>query len=269
MWSLVRALALVTVALVVALLGGAGPAIVDGVQRFTGAADAAWLLGPEPATSTSLWVGAAVGAAAALLRPTAAAIRQLVTLLHELGHTLVAAAAGARPAGVVLRHDASGHATARWVGDAGPGRRVVLAAVAVVGLPSPVAATAAGAAALVLFGPEPVLWATAAAGVLVAVLARSAWSFAVALACAGLALAALRDAVAGWATAIVVALLVAVAVRATVDAARRVGRPIAAEDDARAVTAQLRLPARAVLVAQVAVTVLLALRTAVALAPLA
>jgi hypothetical protein len=244
MWLLLRVLSLTVLASVVILVAGGGELLVRGAA-LAGLGPSAPAPGGELGTAaTSLAVGAGVGLA--LVLPSARAVRQVVTLVHELGHTLVAAALGARPSGIVLRHDASGHATARWVGRPTPVRRVALAAVAAAGTPAATIGTAAGAQLYVVAGPRPVLWSLAAAGSVVAVLARSAWSLVIAAGLGGIAIVALRDAAAPWAGAIVVAALTAVAVRAVADDLRTLRAPITDGDDARAAGRQLWLPARLV-----------------------
>jgi hypothetical protein len=255
MWALIRLLALALATVVVVLALGKGAWLVEPVERI-------WeLVGvgplprdPEAVRPDTAASGLVAGLLAATLRPTRRLLGQLATLLHELGHTLVAAALGARPSGIVLRHDASGHATARWLGRPGPARRVSLAVTAFVGLPAPAVAAAAGAGLLQVAGPRPVLWSLAIAGVLVAVLARSAWSLAVAALFLALALAGLSEPAEPWTAAVVVGLLTAVAVHAGLDALRRLWLPIPAGDDARAVRARIGVPARLTQLLQVAVT---------------
>jgi hypothetical protein len=255
MWPVVRILALAVIAVVGVLVAGHGGWLLDTLDRLAAAGG----FGPlprgdgEPA-AWAVAAGLAAGAAVATLAPLRRVAGQVVTLLHELGHTVVAAALGARPAGIVLRHDASGHATARWRGRPGPVHRVSLAVTAFVGLPAPAVAAAAGTGLLVAAGPRAVLWALVLAGVVVALLARSPWSLLVAAGLAGLAVAALTDAAAPWTAAAVIAALAAVALRSAADALRRLRLPIPAGDDARAVHRRLSLPPRLVLAGQVAVT---------------
>ena len=251
--ALIRLAALVALAAVAVLAAGHGMSLLGAVDRVAGR------IGPLPRDAVSLTPavvagGLAVGAATATIEPTGRAVGQIVTLLHELGHTLVAAALGAQPAGIVLRHDASGHATARWHRRAGPVRRLSFAVTAFAGLPAPAVAAAAGAGLLAVTGPRAVLWSVAGASVAVALLARSLWSLLVAGGLAGLAVAALADAVQAWAAGAVVALLGAIAVKAVTDAARRLFLPIAEGDDARAVQRGVLLPARLVQFVQVATT---------------
>lgn len=255
MWALSRAAALLVLAIVAVLLAGRGMWLLDLVDRAvaTGGAGPLPRGGAGPGWPT-VGVGLVAGAAAAIVRPVRTLVGQIVTLLHELGHTLTAAALGARPAGIVLRHDASGHATARWLERAGWGRRVSLALTAFAGLPAPAAAAGAGAGLLAAAGPRAVLWALVAAGVVVAVLARSPWTLLVPAGLAGLAVVALSDPAQPWAAGVTVALLAAVATRSTAEAAGRLRRPITAGDDARAVHRQLRLPPRLVQVGQLAAT---------------
>jgi hypothetical protein len=255
MWTLIRLAALAALTVVAVLLFG-------GAERLLAAADRAASvggIGPLPRTGaplSSAGAGAAMaaGAGVALIGPTRRVVGQLNTLLHEVGHILVAAALGARPSGIVLRHDASGHATARWTGRPGPVRRVSLAATAFVGLPAPAVAAAAGAALLTSVGPRAVLWSLVGAGAVVTVLARSLWSLLVALGLAGLAVVALSDAAEPWAAGLAVGVVVAVAVTAVSDAARRLQMPIPRGDDARAVREQLRLAPRLVQALQVLAT---------------
>jgi hypothetical protein len=248
MWLLLRVLALTVVAAVVTLAAGGDELVV----RLAGRGAELVGLGP-PASGPGAELGAtatavtlAAGVVLALAAPSARGVRQVVTLVHELGHTVVAAALGARPSAIVLRHDASGHATARWVGRPTPARRLALAVVAAAGTPATTVGTWAGAQLYVAAGPRPVLWSLAAAAAVVAVLARSAWSLVIAVALGGAAVATLRDAAAPWAGAIVVGGLAAVAVRAVADDVRTLRAPITAGDDARAVARQLWLPARLV-----------------------
>lgn len=243
MWLVLRGVALALLLAVVVLAAGHGGLL--------------WSAVPVPRTSTGLSPlatvsGLALGGAAALVHPAHRAVGQVVTLLHELGHTVVAAALGARPRGIVLRHDASGHATARWVGQPSPFRRVGLATVAFIGLPAAAAVSAAGVELLTVAGPRAVLWSVAAAGGLVGLLARSVWSALVAVATAGFAVVTLGDAAEPWAASVVVALLTAVAIKTTYDNLRRLRRPLHDGDDARVVGRHLRLPARLVQFVQVA-----------------
>jgi hypothetical protein len=255
MWALIRLAAVATLAVVAALLFGGAEGLVtvgDRVARLGG-------FGPLPRAAGSLGsagTGAAmaVGLGVALLAPTRRVIGQLNTLLHEVGHILVAAALGARPSGIVLRHDASGHATARWASRPGPVRRISLAATAFAGLPAPAVAAAAGAHLLISVGPRAVLWSLVVAGAVVTLLARSLWSLLVALSLACLAVVALSDAAEPWAAGLTVGVVVAVAVSAVGDAARRLRVPIPRGDDAHAVRQQLRLAPRLVQTLQVLAT---------------
>ena len=255
MWMIVRVAAVLLVAGVGLLIAGRGDWIIGIVEVVPGLAlpQPSDPVGDARVPPVAGIAGLVVGVVAAMLRPVARGVGQVVTLLHELGHTVVAAALGARPAGIVLRHDASGHATARWVGRQTWARRLALALVAFAGLPAAATVTAAGAQLLRLLGPDAVLWGFAAAGGVVALLARSVWSLVIAVGLVGVALAALRDAAEPWAVAVVVGLLIAVTLRTTVDNLRRLRRPIQEGDDARAVGRRLLLPARLVQVLQVAV----------------
>jgi hypothetical protein len=257
MWVLLRLSALIVLAVVTALVAGRGDALVTASGRAAealGAGPVAAGGGSDLGRAATVAV-LATGSVAAVVRPPARAIRQIVTLVHELGHTVVAAALGARPSGIVLRHDASGHATARWVGAGSLGRRFALATVAFAGVPAATVATAAGAELLSAAGSRPVLWSLAAVGLTVAALARSPWSLAVAVALAGLASAALRDVAEPWADGAVIGLLTAVAVRAVLDDLRALRSPIRDGDDARAVGRQVWLPAKVVQLTQVVVSV--------------
>lgn len=255
MWALIRTAALAVLVLVGVLLAGHGGWVLNRLDALVGLGG----LGPlprQPGASREVVVGGvAAGVVAAVVRPVGRVVAQVVTLLHELGHTLVAAALGARPAGIVLRHDASGHATARWMVRPGPVRRLSLAATAVVGLPAPTVAVAAGVGLLLAAGPRAVLWSLAAAGGVVALLARSPWSLLAAVGLVGAALAGLAEVAAPWAAGGVVALLAAVAVRSATDAVARLRRPIPTGDDARAVQRHLAVPARLVQLVQVVITV--------------
>lgn len=253
MWMLLRTAALAVLALVAVLVAGRGAwlPVAEGLAGWLGAGDAlrdgaqlAWPVGPA---------GLGLGLLLALVVP--GVIDQVDTLLHELGHTVMAAAWGARPAGIVLRHDASGHATARWTRQPGPARRIGLAATAFAGMPAPALAAAAGTQLLLVAGARPVLWAAAGVGVVVALLARSAWSLLVAGGLVALALLGLSEALAPWATVAVVAVLTAVALGTALRALRRLVRPLPAGDDAWAVRRQLPLPARLVQVLQVVLSV--------------
>jgi hypothetical protein len=255
MWMLLRVLALAVLALIGLLIVGRGGWLLDGVDAALALAGAEDVprAGAIPSPVATIG-GLSLGIVAAVTTPVHRVVGQLVTLLHELGHTVVAAALGARPAGVVLRHDASGHATARWTREATPLRRLALAAVAFAGLPAAAAVAAAGAQLLLLTGPRSVLWGVAVAGVVVGLLARSAWSLLIALAVAGLALAALREAVEPWAVGVVIGLLTATAVKTARDSAWAARRPIQRGDDARAVGGALVLPPRLVQLGQIALT---------------
>jgi hypothetical protein len=254
MWILVRVLALLVLVATGLLLAGRGDLLLDVVDVGVGL-----VVADELATRSdgalawpALLTGVSVGLAVSLLGPAARVVGQVVTLLHELGHTLVAAALGARPSGIVLRHDASGHATARWVGRPTPGRRLALAAVAFAGVPAAAVTAAAGARLLLLVGPGAVLWSFAAVGLTVAVLARSPWSLLISAGLAGSAFAALHDAVAPWTASIVVAMLVAIVVTTTRQGLRTIRAPLQDGDDARVVGRRLLLPARVVQLVQVA-----------------
>ena len=256
MWLLIRLLALASCAVVLLLAAGQGTWLLETADRALEVVGTGPL--PREDEAPTGWIalsGLAVGLLGAAARPSRRLLGQLATLVHELGHTLVAAALGARPSGIVLRHDASGHATARWIGTPGPVRRLSLAATAFVGLPAPAVGAAAGAGLLQVAGPRPVLWSLALAGGVVAVLARSLWSLAVATGFIALAVLGLSEIAEPWAAGAVVGLLAAVALHAGLDAARRLTRPIPAGDDAHAVRRRVRLPARLVQVLQIACTV--------------
>lgn len=247
MWMLIRLLAVTVLVVTGLLLAGQGGWLLDALDAVlrafgSGPVDRSTAAAGPVATVAGL----AVGAIAGLTRPLDRVAGQVVTLLHELGHTVVAAALGARPAGIVLRHDASGHASATWVGRATPGRRIALAIVAFAGVPAATVATAAGAQMAALAGHDTVLWSLAVAGVVVAVLARSAWSLLIAGALAGLAVLALGEAVAPFGAGVVVAVLTAIAVTASRNDLRAVRATIRPGDDARAVTGHLHVPARLV-----------------------
>lgn len=252
MWLLLRVGALALLLTVGVLAVGRGEWLFRVLDTLSGPRGVTSLrrtsTDPSPLATVG---GLALGSVAALVHPARHAVGQVVTLLHELGHTVVAAALGARPRGIVLRHDASGHATARWVGRPTPLRRVALATVAFVGLPAAAAVSVAGVGLLALTGPRAVLWGVAAAGIVVGLLARSAWSLLVAVVTAGLAVATLGDAAEPWAVSLVIALLTAVAIKTTYDNLRRLRRPIHSGDDARVVGHHLRLPARLVQFVQV------------------
>jgi hypothetical protein len=256
MWVLIRLAALAGLAAVGVLVFGRGDWLIGAVDRLATLGG----LGPLPRDGEALTApvvatGLLVGAAAAVLGPTRRVVAQLNTLLHELGHVLMAAALGARPAGIVLRHDASGHATARWTGRPGPVRRVSLALTAAAGLPAPAVAAAAGAELLTAAGPRPVLWSLVVAGTVVALLARSLWSVLVAAGLAALAVAGLSAAAEPWTAGAVAALVTAVGLASALDALRRLRWPIPQGDDARAVHRHLHLPPKLVQLLQVATTV--------------
>jgi hypothetical protein len=255
MWVLIRLAALAALVAVGVLVLGRGDWLLDAVDGMAALGG----LGPLPRddgvlTAPVVTAGLAGGALVAVLGPARRVVAQLTTLLHELGHVLAAAALGARPAGIVLRHDASGHATARWTGRPGPVRRVSLALTALSGLPAPAVAAAAGAELLTAAGPRPVLWSLVVAGAVVALLARSLWSVLVAAGLAALAVAGLSDAAEPWTAGGVAALVTAVGLASAIDALRRLRWPIPQGDDARAVHRHLRLPPKLVQLLQVATT---------------
>lgn len=254
MWILVRVFALLVLVATGLLVAGRGELLLDVLDGLLGAIGVDGIDARNEAVLAwpAMAGGVGVGVAVAAIRPGYRVVGQVVTLLHELGHTVVAAALGARPSGIVLRHDASGHATARWIGRSTPGRRLALAAVAFAGVPATAATAAAGAQLLLLVGPEAVLWGFAVVGLTVAVLARSPWSLLIAAGLAGLAWGALHEAVAPWTASIVVAMLVALAGTATRRDLRAIRTPIQEGDDARVVGRQLRLPARVVQLVQIA-----------------
>ena len=253
MWTLIRAVALAVAVLVLLLAAGQGEWLVvvaDRAGRVLGRDPI--LVGSSPAARAVL-AGGALGMLVGLGAPRVVA--QLATVLHELGHTVTSAALGARPSGIVLRHDASGHATARWTARPGGVRRLSLAVTAFVGLPAPAVAAAAGAEVLLLAGHRPVLIAATVAAGVVALLARSAWSLLVALVLGALGVAGLTEAGAPWAAGATVAVLVALAVHVAVDGVRRLGRPIAPGDDAAVVRGRVGVPAGLARLLQVVVVV--------------
>jgi hypothetical protein len=258
MWSLVRVVALALVAGVVVLLAGQVHLLTDAVGWLTARLGGGTVpVGDAPGlTRPTVLGGVAVGAVLAGPRRSIGRVTaQVVTLLHELGHVVVAAACGARPSGIVLLHDASGHATSRWRARPGLRSRLQRSVTAFVGTPAPVLLTAAGAQLLLATGPRPVLWTLAVAAVVVAILARSVWTLVVAVGLGGLAAAALRDVAEPWAAAVVVVVLTAIAIRSVRDAVRALGHPLARDHDARAVADQLAVvPPRVVQVGQVVVT---------------
>lgn len=264
MWILLRAIALALLVVVGLLLAGRDAWFTEALVGLTGAGAIGAVAPRSPAVTAA---GMALGSVSALARPLNLVVGQFVTLLHELGHTVVAAAVGARPRGIVLRHDASGHATARWVGRGRLLRRLALAAVAFAGVPAAATVSAAGARLLVTVGPRPVLWSIAAAGALVAVLARSAWSLLIAILLGVLAMSALRDTAAPWAAGVVVGVLTATAIKTSYDNMRRVRLPILDGDDAQVAGSQLSLPSRLVLLVQVAVAAALSAWTVWLLVP--
>ena len=249
MWPLMRLASVTLVAAIVVLVLG----LADEAYRLLTAAVSA--VGRDLAVPTGAELPPVVTAVAAAVglavsdprrRGLGRAVSHAVTFLHELGHVLVAAACGARPSGVVLNHDTSGHATSRWRAGSGPIRRLQQAAVATFGYPAAPTFTAAGAALLVFAGPRPVLWAIAGAAVLVAVLARSLWTAVVAGVLGAVAAVALSDVGVPYAAGVAVALLVAVAVNKVVVEVRRYRRPIAHGHDALAVRRLVGVPARLV-----------------------
>lgn len=255
MWILVRAVALLVLALVGGLLAGHGGWLLDAADRATDGVGPRWL--PRDGVDLTWQVaatGLVTGTAATAWRRSRRVLGHLATLLHELAHTLVAAAWGARPAGIVLRHDASGHATARWTDGSGLRRRLGLAATAFAGLPGPAVAAATGAQLLLLAGPRAVLWSLAAAGVLVALLARSVWSLLAPVVLSGLAVAGLTDQGEPWTEGAVVAVLAAVALTSATDAMQQLRLRAPVGEDARAVRDQLRLPSGLVQTTQVVIT---------------
>jgi hypothetical protein len=259
MWPLVRVVALALVAGVMLLLAGRVHLVTDAVGWLAGWLGGAGVPIADTPDLTRPTVLGGIGVGALLAGPRRSIGRvsaQVVTLLHELGHVVVAAACGARPSGIVLQHDASGHATSRWRTRPGLRSRLQRSATAIVGTPAPVLLTAAGAQLLLAAGPRPVLWTLAVAAAVVAMLARSVWTLVVAAGLGGLAAAALREVAEPWAAAVVVAVLTAIAIRSVRDAIRALGHPLAQGHDARAVADQLAgVPPRLVHVGQVAGTV--------------
>jgi hypothetical protein len=253
MWTLIRLLAITLTVVLVLLVVGAGEAVHELV---TDLADRAGLELParEPAGLDTVVVVAGLVVGLVLADPRGrgigSATSHAVTLLHELGHVLIAAACGARPAGIVLSHDASGHATSRWTQRRGPLARVQRAATAFSGYPAPATFAAAGAAILVAFGPRAVLWSVAGAAALVAVLARSGWTFLVAGAFGAVAIVSLSERAAPYVVAVAVALLVAIAVHSAILEARRFFRPMSEGHDAFAVRREIAIPARLTMTVQ-------------------
>jgi hypothetical protein len=253
MWTLIRLFALALLAVLALLVAGAGEAV------YAGAADLAGRLGLDlPAREPAgLEAGVVIGGLLVGLvlsaprgRGIGGATSHAVTLLHELGHVLIAAACGARPAGIVLSHDASGHATSRWTQRRGPLARAQRAATAFFGYPAPATFSAAGAAMLVGFGPRAVLWSLAGAAALVAVLARSGWTFLVAGALGAVAVVSLSERAAPYAVGVAVAVLVAVAVHNAILEVRRSFRPMSGGHDAFAVRREIAIPARLTMTVQ-------------------
>jgi hypothetical protein len=254
MWLVLRLLALAVIAAGALLLAGHGAWPLDALDALVPGVDIAALPRTEAApTWPQLAAGAVAGLAVSVVPLARQLTAQLTTLVHELGHTVVAAALGGRPAGIVLRHDASGHASSRWRARATPLRRLALATVAFVGLPAPAVATAVAAHLLLLGGPRTVLWVLAAAGVVVALLARSAWSLLVAGGLVAMAAAALTEAAAPWATGVVLALLGAVIVGVLRDCGAVLRRGVVDGEDAQVVARHVWLPARLVQLLQLAV----------------
>jgi hypothetical protein len=211
----------------------------------------------DPLLIPGVLAGIALGLAAFdNKRPVARVMAQADVLLHELAHIVVAAATGARPKGIVLRHDASGHATYMWSGRRNPLARLGKAAIAYVGYPGPAVLAAAGAVLFAQAGPRPVLAAAAVCGAVVALLARTPWTILVAAATTGAAVGALHDRAAPYAAGIVCLLLTAVAASATRRAVALAGeRPLREGHDAHTVRDQIKLPARLVAVSQATVAV--------------
>jgi hypothetical protein len=258
MWTLIRLLALALTAVLAMLVVGAGEALYELAADLAGRASLE-LPAREPAELDAVVVATGLLVGLALSDPwgrgIGSATSHAVTLLHELGHVLVATACGARPAGIVLSHDASGHATSRWIQRRGPFARAQRAATAVFGYPAPATFAAAGAAVLVGFGPRPVLWSLTGAATLVAVLARSGWTFLVASALGAMAVVSLSERAAPYAVGVAVALLVAVAVHNAILEARRFARPMSGGHDAFAVRREIAVPARLTMTVQALWTV--------------
>ena len=269
MWFLVRLAALTVLVTVGVLVAGVAEVVLAGIDRAVSPVGLR-LPAMAPATLTPVVVvgGGLVGVV--LGGPWAGragkALAHTETFLHELGHVLVAAACGARPTGVVLDHDASGHATASWRQRRGPLPRLQRAAVAWFGYPAPPTFAAAGAALLVVAGPRPVLWAVLGAAALVTVLARSAWTLVVTTGLGLVALASLSDRAAPQAAGVAVALLTAIVMHHTVTTWRRVVRRLPDGHDAFTVREQLGVPARLVQVLQAVWSLVAATWTVVLLA---
>ena len=263
MWIVVRLIAVAALAAGGVLLAGHGTWLLVTLDSFA----AKFRAGPVMAgRETPLeWPVAAggllVGLAAASWPPAARLVSHLTTLLHELGHVVVAAALGGRPSGIVLRHDASGHARTRWLGRATPLRRFAIATVAFSGRLAPPAAAAVGAQLTLVAGPRGVLWSLTAAAVVVTILARSPWSLLVALALAAVAATALTDAMAPASAGAVVALLGGIALSSIYDQVRVLRSRVVAGDDAVVVARELRLPVRLTRLCQVTVAMSLAVWT--------
>jgi len=255
MWFLVRLAALAVLVAVGVLVAGVAEVVLAGIDRsFSPLGARLPVVAPADLTPLVVVVGGLVGVV--LGGPWAGragrALAHTETLLHELGHVLVAAACGARPTGVVLAHDASGHATARWRERRGPLPRLQRAAVAWFGYPAPPTFAAAGTALLVVAGPRAVLWTILGAAALVAVLARSAWTVVVTVGLGLVALVSLTDRAAPFAAGVAVALLAAIVVHHVVTTWRRVVRRLPDGHDAYTVREQLGVPARLVHLLQTA-----------------
>lgn len=249
MWTLIRLAALTLLAAIGLLIFG----LADDVHTWAARAFTSVgrdLPAPTGADLNPVVVVAGLLAGLAIGDPTGHRIGRAVshaeTFLHELGHVLVAAACGARPSGIVLNHDTSGHATSRWAQGRGPIRRMQKAATAFFGYPAAATFTAAGAGLLVFAGPRPVLWAIAGAAALVAVLARSMWTAVVAGGLGIVAAAALSDQAAPYAAGVAVALLAAIAVNNAGTEVRRYFRPLQEGHDAFSVRQHIGVPARVV-----------------------
>lgn len=245
-----RLAALVALLVLTTAAGGWLPAAVASVAaRWPAAADRLTPL-TEQAAGTPVWpsvVAAVLGAVVALPQVGWGPLRRLLTLFHEAGHVVVGLALGGRPDALVVNGDGSGHASFRWRPAGRLVSRLRVAAVAVAGDVAGPLFVLASVHTYVTLGPLPVWTLLAAMGLLTLLLSRSLLAFGLAAAVLTLAGAALHPVSAPWSAGVLVWLLTAVAVTATVDLGLKLTGTLADGSDQRVVGRALLLPSRVVM----------------------
>lgn len=204
----------------------------------------------QPAT----WqIAGAAAAGLVLAHPKVAwpALRRLLTLFHEAGHVAIATVYGARPHGLVVNGDGSGHAAFAWPRRRTPLRRFAHASVAFAGEVSAPLFVLASVHLLLTVGPLPVWGLLAAVGAAALLLSRSLLAFTLAGLVVAAAATALSPQLASWSFSAAVVLLAALTATSAIDLFQKLsGGTFDAGSDQRVVAAKVFVPARIVMVAQ-------------------